>query len=195
MDVHHTTKLLRDWSGGEEGAFDALFDRVYGELKSIAHNRLIGQRRGETINTTVLVHEAYLKLVDSGQSDLNDRAHFLAVASRAMRFILVDYARAKSAQKRGGDQPVVSVDDVQIADGAVASALASVELIELSDALEQLAEMSPRLNQVVECRFFGGMEYTEIAAVTGRSVPTVKRDWARARAWMYEFMTEAAPRP
>lgn len=181
-----TTRLLRDWSAGEAGAFDELYARVYDELKSIARHRLSAHGAGETLPTTVLVHEAYMKLVDASRADVNDRSHFMAVASRAMRFILVDHARARTAKKRGGGGRAVPLDDVQVA----GAEHASEELITLNDALERLSALDERLGQVVEYRFFGGMEYEEIAAATGRSVPTVKRDWARARAWLYQFMTE-----
>jgi len=181
-----TTQLLRDWSAGDDGAFAAVFPRVYEELKSIAHHRLRRHRPGDTLNTTVLVHEAYLKLVNVGEKRATDRPYFLAVASRAMRHILVDHARARSTQKRGGGHRPVSLDDVQVG----VSAQASEDLITLNDALERLSGLDPRLGRVVEYRYFGQMEYEEIAQATGLSVPTVKRDWARARAWLYEFMTD-----
>ena len=181
-----TTKLLRSWSAGDDGAFDQLFPRVYDELKSIAHHRLSAQGGNQTLPTTVLVHEAYVKLVDGERARVGDRAHFLAIASRAMRFILVDRARRWGAKKGGGGKPPIPLDEVQVAD----TRQASEELITLNEALERLASYDERLGRVVEYRFFGGMEYGEIAAATGLSVPTVKRDWARARAWLYDFMTE-----
>lgn len=186
MKGTNTTRLLRDWSAGKEGAFDELFPRVYEELRAIAHHRLSSNRGLQTTPTTVLVHEAYVKLVDAEQAQVTDRSHFMAIASRAMRFILVDQARARRAEKRGGGVTPISLDDVQVA----SAEQASVELIALNDALERLTAFDERLGRVVEYRFFGGMEYTEIAEATGLSVPTVKRDWARARAWLYEFMTE-----
>jgi len=181
-----TTRLLKEWSAGDDGAFDELFPRVYEELKAIAHHRLVSGPGEPTVATTVLVHEAYLKLVDSDRARVNDRSHFLAIASRAMRFILVDHARARMAKKRGGPAPPVALDDVQVA----SVEQAAEEIITLNDALERLATYDARLGRVVEYRFFGGMEYEEIAEATGRSVPTIKRDWARARAWLYEFMSE-----
>lgn len=186
MHAPDTTRLLLRWSSGDDDAFDALFPRVYDELRGIAHQRLsrFGERSG--VPTTVLVHEAYLKLVDAERVAVSDRAHFLALASRAMRFILVDHARANTAKKRGGDNRPIPLDDVQVA----TTTHASEELIMLDQALEKLAGYDERLGRVVEYRFFGGMEYEEIAQATGMSVPTVKRDWARARAWLYDFMTE-----
>lgn len=186
MQRADTTRLLRDWSAGDDAAFDALFPRVYDELKAIAHQRLVSGPAAPAVATTVLVHEAYLKLVDSDQARVEDRSHFLAIASRAMRFILVDQARARMARKRGGSAPVVPLDDVQVA----SVARAAEEIITLNDALGRLATYDERLGRVVEYRFFGGMEYEEIARTTGYSVPTVKRDWARARAWLYDFMSE-----
>jgi RNA polymerase sigma factor (TIGR02999 family) len=160
---------------------------MYGELREIAHRRLRTFRPGETLNTTALVHEAYVKLIDQGRADLQDRAHFLALASRAMRFVLVDYARSRSAAKRGGGIEAVSFDDVQIP--AVQRA---EELLALDSALDVLAQADARLAEVVELRFFGGLSHDDIAHATGRSVPTVKRDWTRARAWLFRAMQDAA---
>jgi RNA polymerase sigma factor (TIGR02999 family) len=162
---------------------DALFARMYGELREIAHRRLGGFRPGDTLNTTALVNEAYLKLVDQGAAGPQDRAHFLALASRAMRFVLVDHARTRGAAKRGGGAEVIPLDAVQ-----VASAERGAELLELDEALDLLAGADPRLAEVVEMRFFGGLTHDEIAFATGRSVPTVKRDWTRARAWLFRVM-------
>lgn len=156
---------------------------VYDELRCVAHQRLVGYRPGDTLNTTALVHEAYLKLVNQQDVDWKDRAHFFALASRAMRFILVDYARARTAEKRGGPRPDVSLDAVQIA-----AEESTTELLALNEALGRLAESSERLSLLVEYRFFGGLTYEEIAEVTGWSLRTVKRDWRRARAWLHHTM-------
>ncbi|MEZ4416114.1 MAG: ECF-type sigma factor [Gemmatimonadota bacterium] len=190
MAQNDTTSLLHRWGEGEREALDQLLPLVYDELKQIARGRLRRLVRGETLQTTVLVHEAYVKLVDGNRARVNDRAHFLAVASRAMRFILVDHARARSASKRGGDQRALPLDAVQVAQEDDRSRL---DLVALDQALDTLSDLDPRLGQVVECRFFGGMEYAEIAEATGQSVVTVKRDWARARAWLYELMEGEAP--
>lgn len=184
MPSGETTQLLVESRGGDREALDRLFPHVYEELKVIAHGRLARYRRGETIDTTVLVHETYVKLIDGERSGWNDRAHFFAVASRAMRFILVDYARAQSSQKRGGDRSAITIADHH----AVEDARSLEDLIALSEAMEQLAEYSERLSQTVECRFFGGLKLEEIAEVTGQSLATVKRDLARARTWLYDFM-------
>jgi len=179
-----TTRLLLEGRAGDRAALDALFSHVYEEMKSIARYRLRRDRGSDTINTTVLVHETYVKLVDGKRTNWQDRAHFFALASRAMRFILVDHARARLALKRGGEREVVTLDELQVAGPSATS----VDLIHLNDALERLMTHSERLGRVVECRFFGGMTLEDIAAVTGHSVPTVKRDWARARTWLYQFM-------
>ena len=173
--------------GGQDDShsLDTLFPLVYDELRRIAHRRLRSVARGQTLNTTALVHEAYLRLVERTGPLSIDRAHFCALASRAMRFVLVDYARARTAQKRGGGENDVSLDDVQIAADERA-----FELLALEDTLEELKGHDPRLAQLVEYRFFGGLSYEEIAAVTGMSVPTVKRDWRRARSWLYVQVSE-----
>ena len=181
-----TTQLLLSARGGDRAAFDRLFAHVYGELRDIAHRRLAGYRYGETLGTTALVHETYLRLVDAARVGAGDRAHFLAVAARAMRFILVDYARARTAAKRGGLAADVPLDAVQRAADERAA-----ELLALADALEELQAVDARLSDVVDFRFFGGLTFDEIAEATGRSVPTVKRDWTRARAWLYRSMQGA----
>jgi RNA polymerase sigma factor (TIGR02999 family) len=178
------TTLLKEAQAGERDAFEEVMPHVYDELRRIAHQRLMKHRPSQTLNTTALVHEAYLRLVDQTQADWQDRAHFFAVASRSMRFIIIDYVRARTAEKRGGAQDDVPLDDVQV---AIADERAA-DLLTLNDALEQLAVVSERLSQLVEYRFFGGLTYKEIAEVTGRSVPTVKRDWARARTWLYSAL-------
>jgi RNA polymerase sigma factor (TIGR02999 family) len=169
----------------EPPSLNVLFDAVYSELREIAHHRLRHMGRGETLNTTALVHEAYLRLADRTRPVWVDRAHFCALASRAMRFVLVDYARARSAQKRGGPEAKASVDRMEIAADERA-----VELLALDETLQRLADREPRLAQLIEYRFFGGLSYEEIAEVTQLSVPTVKRDWRRARSWLYLEMTD-----
>jgi RNA polymerase sigma factor (TIGR02999 family) len=171
----------------ERQSLDALFPLVYEELRRIAHRRLRGGARGQTLNTTALVHEAYLRLAERTGPAVIDRAHFCALASRAMRFVLVDYARTRTAQKRGGGESDVSVDDVQIAADERA-----FDLLALDETLEQLKAHDGRLAQLVEYRFFGGLSYDEIAEVTGLSVPTVKRDWRRARSWLYVHVASDA---
>ena len=180
------TALLQEAQAGNRAAFDDAMPIIYDELRRLAHRRLAKHRPGKTLNTTALVHEAYLKLVDQTQVAWKDRAHFFALAARAMRFIVVDYARARTAQKRGGGRGDVPLDDVQIA----AADARAADLLTLNDALERLAAVDERLSRLVEYRFFGGLTYEEIAEVTGRSVPTVKRDWKRARTWLYRALRE-----
>jgi RNA polymerase sigma factor (TIGR02999 family) len=181
-----TTQLLVDARAGDVEAFDRLFAHLYRELRTLAQHRLRGATDGETLSTTALVHETYLRLVDQSRCDLHDRAHFLALAARAMRFVLIDYARARGAQKRGGGVRPVPLDAIQLAADARAD-----DLLRLHDALEELAERDARLSRVVEYKFFGGLTFEEIAAVSGCSVPTVKRDWTRARAWLHRSLQPA----
>lgn len=183
MSAQDATRLLLASRSGDDDALDRLFPQVYDELKLIARQRLARHGRGYTLDTTALVHESYLKLVDQTRVEPRDRAHFFALASRAMRFIIIDHARARAAAKRGGKADPVPFDNVQVAVEEQA-----VELLDLNDALERLAERDERLAEVVDCRFFGGLTYEEVAEATGRSVATVKRDWRRARAWLYSEM-------
>ncbi len=177
------TALLHQARDGNAGAIDALFPLVYDELRHIARMRLSKHRPGDTLNTTALVHEAYLKLVDQTSAALNDRQHFFALASRAMRFILVDYARTRTAAKRGGGEADLPLSDVQV--GVESNAL---EMLALNQALDTLMVRSERLGRLVEYKFFGGLTHEDIAEVMGLSVPTVKRDWKRARTWLYRLM-------
>lgn len=181
------TQLLLAAREGNTVAANDLYDAVYGELRDIARQRLARNRPGQTLNTTALVHEAYLKLVDQNEVAWNDRAHFFATASRAMRFILIDYARRRTADKRGGGQAPVPMSAVQVGTDDRAE-----DLLTLNHALEALKEKSERLGQLVEYKFFGGLTHEEIAEVTGLSVPTIKRDWRRARAWLYRAMQSDA---
>jgi len=181
MQKYHNeiTQLLLDLSGGNRAAVDALMPLVYDELRQLAHRQLIGERRGHTLNTTALVHEAYLKLVDQKRVGWQNRAHFFAIASQAMRRILINYAKGRLAEKRGGGQPLVTFDEQSVVKEARAE-----ELVALDEALSELAQLNERQSKVVECQFFGGLTHEEIAAVLAVSVPTVRRDWRLARAWL-----------
>jgi RNA polymerase sigma factor (TIGR02999 family) len=183
MDPFDATQLLRDGRAGDARAFDRLFDHVYEELGRIARERLRRHRRGETLSTTAMVEEVYRRLAVPNGAAATDRAHFLALASRAMRFILADYARARLGRSRGGGGAEVPLDAVQAAADERAA-----DIIALHEALEVLAQRNERLGRMVEYRFFGGLSFEEIAEVTGCPVPTVKRDWSRARAWLYRTM-------
>jgi RNA polymerase sigma factor (TIGR02999 family) len=171
------TQLLLDLESGQRDAFDRLLATVYPELLVMAHAQLRDQADGHTLNTTGLVHEAYLKLVRYQDVDWKGRSHFFGAASQTMRRILVDHARTKSAQKRSGEH--VSLTR---ADAAVAVSLE--HLVELDEALTRLAEQRPRWVRVVECRYFGGLTIEETAEVIGVSHGTVSNDWSMARAWL-----------
>jgi RNA polymerase sigma factor (TIGR02999 family) len=168
--------VLTELRSGKHGALDQLIPLLYNELRAIAHRQLALRAPGGTLSTTALVHEAYLKLVDQSHADWRDRAHFLAVASLAMRHVLVDRAKARSAQKRGGDRRRITLDETHIAVDDQPDAL-----LQLDEAMTWLAQLEPRLARVVECRFFGGLTEEEIAEALGVTVRTVQRDWAKAR--------------
>jgi RNA polymerase sigma factor (TIGR02999 family) len=183
----NVTALLEDLAGGDAGALDRLFPIVYQELHRVAHRQLYREQTGHTLNTTALVHEAYLKLVRHPPDvEWQSRIHFFAVAARAMRQILVNYARARSRTKRGGDAPQLSLDEVVIMPEARPE-----ELVALDEALHRLEAMNERQSRVVECRYFGGLTIEETAQVLEVSVVTVKRDWATARAWLYREVRES----
>lgn len=179
------TRLLLDCREGGAAALDRLFPVVYGRLREIAHAHLRGGPEGRTVATTALVHEAYVKLVDADRVEWQDRSHFLSIASRAMRQILIDYARKQRAGKRGGDQQRLDLDAVQIAVDERADTL-----LALDEALTQLSALSPRLAQVVEHRFFGGLTEEETAAVLGVTDRTVRRDWIKARGWLHQQLAQ-----
>ncbi|MFN0182083.1 MAG: ECF-type sigma factor [Gemmatimonadales bacterium] len=171
--------VLTELRTGDHQSLDRLMPVVYGQLRAIAHRQLgrgDGGARYGTLSTTALVHEAYLKLVDQSRAEWRDRAHFFAVASLAMRHVLVDRAKARHAVKRGGAQIRITLDEQAIAVDDQADALLSVD-----EALDRLALQEPRLAKVVECRFFGGLTEGEIAEALGVTVRTVQRDWAKAR--------------
>jgi RNA polymerase sigma factor (TIGR02999 family) len=188
------TELLRAASTGDAAAFDAVYTKVYKELRRLAHVIRVG-RAGETLNTTGLVHEAYLKLVPSRDLAWEDRHQFFRVAGRAMRQVLVTAAERRLAGKRGGDGPAAVTFD----DGAHAEAVRAEELIALDDALERLGVLEPRQARVVELRYFTGLTAEEVAEVLGTSTPTVQRDWRAARAWLSREMADThdsiQPRP
>jgi RNA polymerase sigma factor (TIGR02999 family) len=186
-----TTQLLHDARDGDRAALDRIFPRLYDELRVIARARLRRHRAGATLNTTAVVHEAYLRLTAGEAPSFENRTHFFALAARAMRFVLIDYARERTAQKRGGDQPDLPLDEGLAVSPNAAAEAEALDLLSLDAALDRLAARNERLAEVVEYRFFGGMEHEEIAATTGRSVSTVKRDWRRARTYLYQAMRDA----
>lgn len=191
-EIPDIDKLLDDLDQGNGAALAELFPRVYRELERLAH-RLRQRWQGDyTLNTTALIHEAYLKLVDQKRLRVENRAHFLALAARAMRHILINYARGRRAEKRGGSGEPLTLDEARLIPGQVQlSSKQADDLIELNEALVLLAQVDRRQSQIVECRFFGGLTVAETAAALGISARTVKRDWAFAQAWLYRRMMQA----
>ena len=182
MQANDITRLLKAAGDGGEGAMDDVFEVVYPRLKEIARARRRGWQGAHTMNTTGLIHEAYLKIAGSGAS-FENRGHFFATTARAMRQVLINYAEHRSARKRGG-----GVSEVTLYDDDAVTEDSIDELLTLNDALKKLEAMSPRQAQVVECLFFAGLNIAETAEALDISPATVKRDWATARAWLYREM-------
>jgi RNA polymerase sigma-70 factor, ECF subfamily len=178
-ESHEITQLLLAWSKGDREALDRLFPLVYAELRRLAKSYMRKERAGHTLQTTALIHEAYLRLIDAGQVEWQNRAHFFGVAARAMRQILVEMARERGCQKRGGGERRVSLDEAM-----TIGAELDEDLVSLDEALGALAQFDARKAQVVEMRFFGGLTEEEIAAALGVSPETVRRDWRLARSWL-----------
>lgn len=179
MDRSQITTLLQAHASGDEHALDELIPLVYNEMHKMAYSRLKGERPDHTYSATALVHEAYLKLIDFNRIDWQNRNHFFAIASQVMRNILVDYAVKQKAQKRGGDNHKITLDEQHIK-----REMNLEEIISVDQALNRLAEIDERQAKVVECRFFGGLTIEETAQALGISEPTVSRDWKVARAWL-----------
>ncbi len=180
------TQLLLDWSNGDQAAFDALMPLVYNQLRQMAHRYMSQERPGHTLQTTALVNEAYLRLIDQRQVHWQNRAHFFAVAAQAMRRILIDHARKQRYAKRGGGARKISLDEA-----AVMSQERAADLLALDEALKSLAAIDPQQSRVVELRFFGGLTIEETAEVLRLSVDMVKREWATAKAWLFREMSES----
>ncbi len=180
------TTLLHAWKDGNDEAFEELLPYVYDELKRRASAYLKGERRGHTLQTTELVHEAYLKLVDKDEIDWENRNHFFAVAAQAMRRILVDYARKRNRKKRGSKREDMPLDEARY----VSSKGGSVDLEALDEALKKLAEFDERQAKIVELKYFGGMTLDETAEVLDISKVTVKRDWNIAKSWLRRKLTQ-----
>ena len=178
------TELLIAFRHGERDAFDRLLPMVYEDLRRIARRQL-GYSNQQTLNTTGLVHESYLKLVDQTRVDYQDRAHFLAISARAMRQVIIGYARKRNALKRGGGEKNVTLDE-----GRIAIADQAERLLSLDQALERLGERNERLAKVVECRFFAGLSEEETAEALQVSLRTAQRDWMRARAWLKQELDD-----
>jgi RNA polymerase sigma factor (TIGR02999 family) len=183
------TQLLLRWSEGDKGAADALFPLVYEELRRLARGQRHRAGAGETLGTTAVVHEAYLKLIDASRVSTRDRQHFLALAARVMRQVLVDEARRRHAAKRGGEAHHTGLDT------EVAVEAQSIEVLALDEALTRLAALEPRLVEIVELRFFAGLSVPETAEALGLAPRSVDRDWARARAFLHGELRSAAGEP
>jgi len=186
LSQQRVTDLLTRWSNGDDAALAELTPLVYEELRHLAHRQMRAERSDHTLQTTALVNEAYLRLADQTNQRWQNRAHFFAVAARAMRQILVSYARSQRSQKRGGGALKVELDEA-----AIVSPEESKEIVELHEALERLAALDSRQARVVELKYFGGLNYDEMAEVLKISRVTVRRDWEFAKVWLYTELHSA----
>lgn len=184
-DPDNVNRLLLEWSGGNQQALEEMLPLIYDELRHLAHNFLYRERPGHTLQTTALVHEAYLKLIDQRDARWQNRAHFFAIAAQAMRRILIDSARKHVADKRGGGGEKVSLEEV-----ASISLEPDNNLLALDEALNGLAEIDPQQSRIIELRYFGGLTIEETAEVMKLSPATIKREWAMARAWLHQALTD-----
>jgi RNA polymerase sigma factor (TIGR02999 family) len=186
-DSRGFTELLQAYARGDEAALDRLFPKVYDELRQMARGRMRHERADHTLSATELVHEAFFRLVRLDRIDWKSRAHFLAIASQAMRNVLLDHAEHRGAQKRGAGARPVTLERIDVPDE-----LRDDEVLALCEALEVLERREPRQARVVECRFFGGLSIDETAEALGISTATVSRDWTIARAWLHAELADAA---
>ena len=184
---HQITELLAEWREGNQSALDELYPLVYDELHRLARRYMSRERKNHTLQTTALINEAYVRLVDQKNVNWANRSHFFAISAQIMRRILIDHARRHAYAKRGGGAQQVSLEEV-----AAITPDQGRELMRLDEALKSLAERDPRRSQVVELRYFGGLNNEEIAGVLHVSENTVTRDWNMARAWLYQQLTENA---
>jgi RNA polymerase sigma factor (TIGR02999 family) len=182
--VHEVTELLRSWRKGDAAALDRLIPLVHGELRRVAHAHFRREQPDHTLQATALVHEVYLRLVTLDRITLNDRTHFFAVAARLMRQVLVDHARRKRADKRGGAATMVSLDDV-----SPVSSTPIVDVLALDQALDALSSRDARQCRVVELRYFAGLSIDETAEAIGVSTATVEREWTIAKAWLHRRLS------
>ena len=178
------TRLLAEWQGGDRSALDRLMPLVYDELRVIAGRLVRRHEPSPTVQSTAVVHEAYLKLIGQNRTNWQGRAHFFGVAATLIRNILVDHARRRGAEKRGGVAPLLSLDEALVVAGR-----RDIELVALDDALVSLAKIDPQQARIVELRFFGGLSIEETAEVAGISPATVKRDWVMAKAWIFRALS------
>jgi len=182
---HEVTQLLVAWSNGDRGALEKLMPLVYDELRRLARRYMNREPAGHTLQTTALVNEAYLRLIEQKEVKWQNRAHFFAISAQLMRRILVSMARARQADKRGGEARQVSLDEAM-----VFSEERAAELVALDDAMNELAALDPRRSRVVELRYFGGLSVEETAEVLKVSPDTVMREWKRAKAWLYSELNK-----
>ncbi|MEZ5318553.1 MAG: sigma-70 family RNA polymerase sigma factor [Vicinamibacterales bacterium] len=187
------TRLLREWQSGDRGALDRVIDLVYAELRQLAARQLAREWRQGRLQTTVVVHEAYLRLVGQRNVDWQDRGHFFAIAAQMMRRILVDHARREGRQRRGGRQVHVGLDEA--ASVVEPQAIDAVDTLALDRALTRLEQLDPDQGRLVELRFFGGLTIEETAAALGVSTGTVKREWALAKGWLHRELAGDAGEP
>ena len=181
---HEITQLLAEWREGNQSALDELYPLVYNELHRLARRYLSRERKGHTLQTTALINEAYVRLVDQKNVQWANRSHFFAISAQIMRRILIDHARRHAYAKRGGGAKQVSLEEA-----AMVTPEQSLQMLRLDEALKSLAELDPRRSRVVELRYFGGLNNEEIARVLKISENTVTRDWKMARAWLYQQLT------
>ena len=183
--THDVTELLIEWSNGDKAALDKLMPLIHEELRRLAHHYMSHERPGHTLQTTALVNEAYLRLVNRKGVHWQNRAHFFAIAATLMRSLLVDHARSHAYAKRGGDARKITIDEAMIV-----SQERAAEVVALDDVLKQLAIFDPQQSRIVELRFFGGLTIDETAEVLGLSPATIKREWSTARAWLYRELNK-----
>jgi RNA polymerase sigma factor (TIGR02999 family) len=181
--THSVTQLLEQWNSGDREALDKLMPLIYEELRKMAKRYMSQQNPGHTLQTTALIHEAYLRLVKPKAKHFQNRAHFFGVAAQAMRHILVDYARTRNTAKRGGGSRPISLEEA-----ALVSAERAAEFVAFDDALKELEELSKRQSRVVELRYFGGLTVEETARVLEVSPETVMRDWTMAKTWLHRAL-------
>jgi RNA polymerase sigma-70 factor (ECF subfamily) len=181
------TALLLDWGNGNKAALDRVIPVVYQELRRLAHRQMRRERAGDTLQTTALINEAYLRLVDYARVRPRDRAHFFAIAAQAMRRILIERARSRGSAKRGSGAQKVALDEA-----ADVSNERAADLVALDEALTNLAAIDPRKAEIVELRYFGGMTIEEAAEVLGVSTPTVERDWHTAKIWLHREVSRTS---
>lgn len=181
--THEVTQLLLAWSEGDSSALDSLIPLVYDELHRLAQSYMRRERVAHTMQTTALIHEAYLRLIDASQIQIKNRAQFFGIAARLMRQILVDAARSRGYQKRGGDAQRVSLEVALLVTPQPEN-----NLVAIDEALRALADVDARKSQVIEMRFFGGMKEEEVAAALNVSIETVKRDWRLAKSWLRVYL-------